>query len=156
VSVATYSTRFGLGWIDHRDGDLVELGLPGTELPGPATRPPDAVARLAIDLERYWRGDGPLPSWPGLVDAAGTTGLVRAMYDVVTRIPAGSTSTYLAVAEACGSASRARAVGAAMARNPFAPLIPCHRVVGSDGTLRGYGGGLEMKRYLLDMERNGA
>jgi len=42
-----------------------------------------------------------------------------------------------------------------MARNPFAPLIPCHRVVGADGSLRGYGGGLDMKRYLIEMEHRG-
>jgi methylated-DNA-[protein]-cysteine S-methyltransferase len=57
------------------------------------------------------------------------------------------------VAEAAGRPGAARVVGAAMAANPFAPVIPCHRVVGSDGTLRGYGGGLEMKQAMLDMER---
>jgi O-6-methylguanine DNA methyltransferase len=60
--------------------------------------------------------------------------------------------TYAAVAAAVGRPGAARAVGAAMAANRFAPMIPCHRVVGSDGSLRGYAGGVEMKRYLITLE----
>ena len=87
--------------------------------------------------------------------AAASTDLQAAIYDVVSAIPAGETMTYRQVAEAVGRQGAARAVGAAMAANRFAPMIPCHRVVGSDGTLRGYAGGLEMKRALLEMERSG-
>ena len=61
--------------------------------------------------------------------------------------------TYAEVAAEAGRPGAARAVGTAMAANRFAPVIPCHRVVGSDGSLRGYGGGLEMKRSLLAVER---
>jgi len=155
VSVATYSTPFGNGWIEHDAGDIVRLGLPGAELAAPAVRVPEPIAALVIDLELYWRGEGGLPVMPGLVERAGGTALLRDIYRTVSAIPAGSTLTYSAVAELCGSPSRARAVGAAMARNPFAPLIPCHRVVGADGSLRGYGGGLDMKRYLIEMEHRG-
>ena len=60
--------------------------------------------------------------------------------------------TYADVAALVGRPRAARAVGAAMAKNRFAPMIPCHRVIGTDGSLRGYAGGIEMKRRLLDME----
>jgi len=70
----------------------------------------------------------------------------------VASIPRGATMTYATVAAAVGRPGAARAVGAAMAANRFAPVIPCHRVVGSDGTLRGYAGGLEMKLRMLVME----
>ncbi len=74
------------------------------------------------------------------------------VYRIVAAIPAGATMTYAEVADQAGRPGAARAVGAAMAKNRFAPMIPCHRVVGSDGSLRGYAGGLDMKRQLLAME----
>jgi len=64
--------------------------------------------------------------------------------------------TYAAVASQVGHPGAARAIGAAMAKNRFAPMIPCHRVVGTDGSLRGYAGGLAMKRHLLEVEAAGA
>lgn len=67
-------------------------------------------------------------------------------------IPRGSVSTYRFVAEQIGNPRSARAVGTAQATNPFPIVIPCHRVIRSDGTLGGYGGGLEMKRMLLERE----
>lgn len=67
-------------------------------------------------------------------------------------IPRGSVSTYQRIAKYLGNANGARAVGAALANNPFPILIPCHRAIRSDRTLGGYQGGLEMKRVLLEME----
>ncbi len=67
-------------------------------------------------------------------------------------IPRGSVSTYRLIAEHIGNPRSARAVGTAQANNPFPIVIPCHRVIRSDGALGGYGGGPEMKRTLLDME----
>jgi methylated-DNA-[protein]-cysteine S-methyltransferase len=83
---------------------------------------------------------------------AGRTPFERQILEVVCSIPAGSSMTYGAVAAAAGRPGAARAVGAALARNPFPPAIPCHRVVGADGGLRGYRGGIEMKRRLLQAE----
>jgi methylated-DNA-[protein]-cysteine S-methyltransferase len=67
-------------------------------------------------------------------------------------IPRGSVSTYQRIARYLGNANGARAVGAALANNPFPIIIPCHRAIRSDGTLGGYQGGLKMKRTLLEME----
>ncbi len=75
----------------------------------------------------------------------------RRVWSVVASIPCGETRSYSWVAERAGGSPRA--VGQALARNPFPLIIPCHRVVGKDGSLTGYAGGLELKRRLLEMER---
>ena len=68
-------------------------------------------------------------------------------------IPYGETRTYRDIAEAVGRPKAVRAVGNANGRNPLPIVIPCHRVIGSDGSLTGFGGGIEAKRYLLDLEQ---
>jgi methylated-DNA-[protein]-cysteine S-methyltransferase len=77
----------------------------------------------------------------------------RRVWEALRGIPAGVTSTYGDIARQLGSAAASRAVGLANGANPIAIIVPCHRVVGSDGTLTGYGGGLEKKRWLLEHER---
>lgn len=132
----------------------MSLGLPASDPPGQAvdSQPPEAIAELTLALERYFAGRGPLPRADRLIPRAATTSLSERIYRKVATISAGDTMTYAEVAAAVGAPHAARAVGAAMARNRFAPVIPCHRVVGSDGSLRGYAGGIEMKRALLAME----
>lgn len=76
----------------------------------------------------------------------------RLVWEGIRQIPAGRTSSYAALAHALGRPAAARAVGAAVGRNPLSIIIPCHRVVGADGGLRGYAGGLERKRWLLRLE----
>jgi methylated-DNA-[protein]-cysteine S-methyltransferase len=68
------------------------------------------------------------------------------------KIPYGETASYGQIAAAIGAPSAPRAVGLANGRNPVALIVPCHRVIGANGSLTGYGGGLERKRYLLDLE----
>ncbi len=79
----------------------------------------------------------------------------RKVYEAILRIPRGQVRTYAQIARAVGSPKAARAVGQALKRNRWAPAIPCHRVVASDGTLGGYSGsgGLSAKRRLLAAER---
>ena len=72
--------------------------------------------------------------------------------DALATIPYGETRSYGEVAAQIGKPSAVRAVGAANGRNPLPIVLPCHRVIGSDGSLTGFGGGLETKRYLLDLE----
>ncbi|HHY46871.1 MAG TPA: methylated-DNA--[protein]-cysteine S-methyltransferase [Firmicutes bacterium] len=76
-----------------------------------------------------------------------------AVWERVRQIPHGSTASYSEIARAIGRPKAVRAVGAANRANPIPIIIPCHRVIGSNGSLVGYGGGLELKRYLLDLER---
>jgi methylated-DNA-[protein]-cysteine S-methyltransferase len=88
------------------------------------------------------------------VDPAGTE-FQRRVWSALRTIPAGETRSYAAVASAVGAPRAVRAVGAANGANPVAMAIPCHRVIASDGTLHGYGGGLERKRWLLTHESQG-
>lgn len=88
---------------------------------------------------------------PYLLD---TTVFRAKVYEVVRKIPHGKTLSYSKVAAQSGSPGAARAVGAAMAANPLPLIIPCHRVVGSDGKLTGFRGGLNIKEMLLELEGN--
>ena len=74
------------------------------------------------------------------------------VWDELTRIPYGETISYLELALRLGDRKLVRAVGTANGRNPLSIIVPCHRVIGADGTLVGYGGGLERKRWLLEHE----
>ena len=73
------------------------------------------------------------------------------VWAITARVPAGRVTTYGRIARALGTRAY-RAVGRALNRNPYAPAVPCHRVVGSDGSLRGFAGGLEKKQRLLEAE----
>jgi len=84
------------------------------------------------------------------------TGFQRRVWDAVCRVPYGETRSYGAVAATLGSSLAARAVGSANGANRLPIVIPCHRLVGADGSLTGYAGGLEMKRWLLEHERRHA
>jgi methylated-DNA-[protein]-cysteine S-methyltransferase len=75
-----------------------------------------------------------------------------AVWTALREIPYGETVSYGELAARIGRPEAARAVGVANARNPIAVIVPCHRVIGADGSLTGYGGGLERKRLLLDLE----
>ena len=78
----------------------------------------------------------------------------RRVWEELRKIPYGYTRSYGEIAKAIGKPKAARAVGLANNRNPIPILIPCHRVIGSDGSLVGYGGGLDVKTKLLDLERS--
>lgn len=79
----------------------------------------------------------------------------RRVWELIDRIPYGRTTTYGEMAQELGDPARAREVGAAVGRNPLSIVVPCHRVVGKDGKLTGYAGGLERKRFLLELEGAG-
>ncbi len=101
-------------------------------------------------LERYLRGETRQLELP--LDVAGTA-FQQAVWAALRAIPYGETRTYLAIAQSVGlGASAARAVGRAIASNPVALAIPCHRVVRDDGTISGYRWGVERKRALLELE----
>jgi len=114
-----------------------------------------AGARSHVDrtrewLERYFAGRFDDLEPPPL-DVHGTP-FELAVWREMRKVAIGSVSTYAALAARLGCPRGARAVGAASGRNPVCIIIPCHRIVGSDGSLVGYGGGLETKRWLLQHE----
>jgi methylated-DNA-[protein]-cysteine S-methyltransferase len=122
--------------------------------PGPLDAPTDAqqrfIAQAREELQRYWH-DGSRTGFKVALDAQGTP-FQQAVWHTLLDIPAGATSTYGAVAAQAGSARAVRAAGAAIGRNPLSIIVPCHRVLGRDGSLTGYAGGLERKQALLRLE----
>jgi methylated-DNA-[protein]-cysteine S-methyltransferase len=88
-------------------------------------------------------------------EALGGTAFQRRVWAELEKIPFGVTISYGELAKRIGNANAVRAVGLANGRNPISIIVPCHRVIGANGTLTGYGGGLERKRWLLDFERGG-
>ena len=122
-------------------------GLPDETAPGPVSADP-ALEKAAEWLKRYFAGENPEIDFP--LEPKGTA-FQRRVWEGLRQIPYGGTSSYGLLAEKLGCRS-ARAVGAAVGRNPISILIPCHRVLGSDGKLTGYAGGLERKQALLKLE----
>ena len=109
-------------------------------------RPP-----LVDQLARYCAGEKVRFSWRDL-DWRGVPDFHLRVYRVLFDLPRGRVTTYADLARLAGNPRAARAVGQAMARNPLPIVVPCHRVVRSDGHLGGFGGGLEMKHRLLSLE----
>lgn len=109
--------------------------------------------RLIEQLDQYFRGER--QDFDVAVSAPGTPFQQR-VWATLRTIPYGQTCSYRDIAEQIGSPKAMRAVGLANGRNPVSIIVPCHRVVGANGSLTGYGGGLHNKQLLLDLERRTA
>ena len=109
-----------------------------------------AFAEVAEQLRAYFAGE--LTRFELDLEPHGTQ-FQRRVWDALLEIPYGSTTTYAQLASELGDPRGTRAVGLANGRNPIAIIIPCHRVIGSNGSLTGYGGGLERKRWLIEHDR---
>ena len=130
----------------------LERHRPEAEVLGvPADVDADPVlAKAADQLQAYF--DGKLTSFDLPLTMAGS-GFQRAVWAGLQAIPYGQTISYGELARRIGQPSASRAVGLANGRNPVAIVVPCHRVIGANGALTGYGGGLDRKRYLLGLEQ---
>ncbi len=115
-----------------------------------STEMPQVLLAASRQLQEYFEGRRRSFSLP--IAATGTAFQQR-VWKALLDIPFGETESYGALAARIGRPGAARAVGAANSRNPLAIAVPCHRVIGADGTLTGYAGGEERKRWLLDHER---
>jgi methylated-DNA-[protein]-cysteine S-methyltransferase len=130
-------------------------GLRGLWFPGrapavdEARRDEAALAPAVAQLEEYLAGER--DRFELDLDLRGTP-FQRSVWDALREIPYGSTVSYSELARTIGRPDVVRAVGAAVGRTPVPIIVPCHRVVGADGSLTGYGGGLHRKRALLDLE----
>jgi methylated-DNA-[protein]-cysteine S-methyltransferase len=109
----------------------------------------EAGGELFAALTAYFHGEGSLPDIP--LDLAGTPFQVK-VWRALLEIPFGQTVTYGGLARRLGVKRGARAVGLAVGQNPIAIIVPCHRVLGSEGELRGYAYGLQRKKALLALE----
>lgn len=139
--VATDGALSGVYMAEHRHKpDESTFGTPDT-----------APFGAVIDqLRAYFAGE--LTDFDLRLAPAGTP-FQRTVWTALTEIPYGETWTYGQLARHIGQPTASRAVGLANGKNPVSIVIPCHRVIGSDGSMTGYGGGLERKRFLLGLEQ---
>ena len=141
--------RFTFGVVASDAGiRAIELRA-ATELPGRECQSNPRL-RLAIEqLKAYFAGE--LRDFDLPLDMQGT-GFQKRVWAELLNIPYGETCSYRDIAGLLGTPKAVRAVGAANGRNPVPIMVPCHRVIGAGGSLTGYGGGLPLKRFLLDLE----
>jgi len=153
-SIAYYTSPVGNLTLVEEGGKLIILGLVGDELPedavecAPGQETP-VLARTKQQLDEYFAGkrrDFDLPLAP-----AGSSFQVS-VWDALCTIPYGETRSYGEIAAQLDKPKAARAVGGANNRNPIAIVIPCHRVIGANGAMVGYRGGLDIKEHLLKLE----
>lgn len=135
-------------------GALTGLHMLGAKdakpLIGDRTESAEALSATAEQLAEYFAGDR--TEFELVLKPAGTE-FQQAVWKALCDIPYGETRSYGQIARAIGKPKAARAVGMANNRNPIAVIVPCHRVIGADGSMVGYGGGLDRKTLLLDLER---
>ena len=148
-----FETEFGTMGAAADETGLTDVYLPGEMPEGAALCDAAAASGLLRDaarqIDEYLRGkrrEFDLPLAPKGTD------FMQTVWDELRKIPYGETRTYAQVAAAIGRPKACRAVGLANNRNPLPIIIPCHRVIGSSGSLTGYRGGLEMKKKLLALE----
>ena len=125
----------------------------GSKAQGPAAdwvERPEVLAAAARQLEAYFRGE--LQDFTLALNPQGTA-FQMAVWRELVKIPYGRTVTYGELAKRLGNPQASRAVGLANGANPIAIIQPCHRVMGANGKLTGFGGGLDVKQRLLDLER---
>jgi methylated-DNA-[protein]-cysteine S-methyltransferase len=133
-----------------QDGNLLALHFDDHRAPAATARAADErFARVVAELREYFAGER--RDFTLTLRPRGTAFQQR-VWDELCRIPYGATISYRELATRLGNPNATRAVARANATNPIPIIVPCHRVIGADGTLTGYGGGLDRKRFLLALE----
>ncbi len=142
----------GMVGIEEQDGAVIRLEFHCDPGSFSLSVPENPILKRAFDeLQEYL--DGTRRSFTLPLAPRGTD-FMRKVWTRLREIPYGETASYKEIAQSIGVPGGMRAVGLANNRNPIAVFIPCHRVIGADGSLVGYAGGLELKRQLLELERN--
>ncbi|MDR0289516.1 MAG: methylated-DNA--[protein]-cysteine S-methyltransferase [Treponema sp.] len=136
--------------IAEESGTITRVFFGSKPLAGFAGAETPLIKKAAAQIEEYLAGKRQSFALP--IALHGTEFQV-AVWQELQKIPFGETRSYKEIAAAIGREKAVRAVGMANNRNPIVIIVPCHRVIGHDGSLTGYGGGLPLKRHLLDLEQ---
>jgi len=145
-----YDSPFGKMMICS-DGKAITHIVPGDRMiPAGCNKANALTDKAAKQLEEYFAGERREFDLP--LDPQGTQ-FQRSVWNALLKIPYGETKSYMQIAKMVDNPKACRAVGMANNKNPIWIVIPCHRVIGADGSLTGYGGGLEMKQRLLELEK---
>ena len=145
------STPIGPLTLEGGDAGLAVIWFGERESPGAPRGEHPVLDLTRRQLEEYFAGERRTFDLP--LDVSAGTEFQREAWLALAAIPYGTTTTYGRQAERIGRPRAVRAVGAANGRNPLPVVLPCHRVVGASGGLTGFGGGLDVKRALLDLEQ---
>ena len=145
---AIYESPFGPVRMDY-EGDVL-LRLRTVEPTKERGEPTELTKKVFSQLQEYFSGQRQTFDFP--YELRGTE-FQKKVWAALETIPYGQTRSYREVAQAVGNPKAVRAVGAANGKNPMWIVVPCHRVVGTNGTLTGYAGGIDMKRRLLELEQ---
>ena len=150
-----YFTEFAspIGTVQLRGTDSALTGVfmePHPHHPADAVQDDAPLREVRQQLEEYFAGER--QEFSLTLEADGTD-FQRSVWQALREIPFGETMSYGEIARRIGNPGAVRAVGLANGRNPISIIVPCHRVIGADGSLTGYGGGLERKRFLLALEK---
>lgn len=135
----------------EEDGKLIGLSSSGQPCESWECRETLVLKLTAEQLAEYFSGERTVFTVPLALKG---TDFQKRIWQELLKIPYGETRTYGQIAASAGNPKASRAVGMANHKNPIMILIPCHRVIGSNGKLTGYAGGLEKKEFLLELERN--
>lgn len=152
--MSTYFYEFEIGriGITEKDGSITNVDFIRSELPeGTQACETPLLKEAARQLKNYFAGELKKFSLPLAPEG---TPFMKQVWAALCEIPYGKTASYRDIAEKIGRPKAARAVGLANNRNPIPIIIPCHRVIGADGSLVGYGGGLDIKKRLLELEKS--
>ena len=146
-----YDTPVGKLIIGEENGSITRVTW--TQLPkNYLQEETELILKCKNQLDEYFRGERKSFDLPLVLKG---TDFQKKVWSALQDIPCGETRTYGEIAKTVGNPKAARAVGMANNRNPIAIIVPCHRVVGADGKLVGYAGGMEQKEKLLQLEKTG-
>ncbi len=146
-----YETEIGTITLSESNGSLLELSFNDLEVPNNyIIQETTLLHKASSQLKEYFSSNRKEFSLP--LNPTGTP-FQKKVWKALLSIPYGETKSYKDIAVLIGNPKASRAIGMANNKNPISIFIPCHRVIGSNGKLVGYGGGLSMKKYLLDLEK---
>ncbi len=152
VYMWAYNYPFAKLWIGEKDGAITNV-LFGDSDKRPfnfVIQETPLIKKAAKQLDEFFNGRRKSFNLPLLLEG---TDFQKSVWKALLTIPFGETRSYKEIAIQVGNPKAARAVGMANNRNPISIIVPCHRVIGSNGSLIGYGGGLSIKNYLLNIEK---
>ncbi|MCY1719841.1 methylated-DNA--[protein]-cysteine S-methyltransferase [Prolixibacteraceae bacterium Z1-6] len=139
-----------IGWLQLKSTDDALWSIHFVDEPGCESETHPSILQKAVNqLEEYFRG---IRKIFDVKLAPKGTEFQRRIWDLVETVPYGCTASYLDISLKSGSAKKTRAIGLANGKNPIPIIIPCHRIIGTNGKLTGYAGGLDKKRWLLQHE----
>jgi len=152
MNVIKYKSPVGVITIQEKDNAISKVYLPNAE-PDIAENPTGLLEQAKNQMAEYFEWQRKVFDLPLNFD--GCTDFMKSVYHALLKIPYGETATYKDIAERVGCPKGFRAVGLANNKNPLPIIVPCHRVIGSDGKLVGFAGGIDMKIKLLNLEKRG-